>query len=227
VRGLRAAATSMFNWALAGTFIGYGGLCQDLGLSVWWAGLSTALIFAGPAQVILVTTLGTGTLLQAAIAVTLSAIRLLPMTVSLLPILKTGRTRTRDLILPAHFVAVSMWIVSLQLAPKEPREDRIAFCNGLGVFMTITATGGTVLGYLLAAELPPLFAAGLLFLTPMMFLVSTAKNSVMLSDRLAFIFGLVLTPVLVLAKVDLALLYGALIGGTLAYGIHRVREARR
>ncbi len=96
---------------------------------MWWAGLSTALIFAGPAQVILVTTLGTGTLVQAAIAVTMSAIRLLPMTVALLPMLKTKHTRARDLILPAHFVAVSMWIVSLQLVPKEPREDRIAFCT--------------------------------------------------------------------------------------------------
>ena len=32
-------------------------------------------------------------------------------------------------------------------------------------------------GYYLAAGLPPLFAATLLFLTPMSFLISTARNA--------------------------------------------------
>jgi predicted branched-subunit amino acid permease len=134
VAGLRAATHSVFSYTLFATFLGYGALCHDLGFTLVWAIVSTALVFAGPAQVILVSTLGSGTtLLQAALAVGISGIRLLPMAVALLPMLKTARTRVRDLILPAHFVAVTVWVEALRLAPDQPREQRIAFCNGLGV----------------------------------------------------------------------------------------------
>ena len=131
--GLRAAATSVFAYVLVGTYIGYGALCHDLGFSPFWAVISTPLIWAGPAQVILVTTLGAGApVIQSAIAIGLTGIRLLPMVVALLPTLKTPRTRTVDLILPAHFTAVSMWVEALRLTPQIPRERRIPFCNGLG-----------------------------------------------------------------------------------------------
>ena len=87
--------------------------------------------------------------------------------------------------LPAHFTAVSMWVEALRLLPKQPREDRIAFCNGLGTGYCITATTATVTGFYLAARLPPLMSAALLFLTPLAFLMSTLRNSRMLVDRLA------------------------------------------
>ena len=79
VHGLRAALNSVFVYVLIGTYIGYGALTHDLGFSLFWAELSTAVMWAGPAQVIIVSTLGSGsTLIQAAIAVALSSMRLLP-----------------------------------------------------------------------------------------------------------------------------------------------------
>src|SRR3974390_3729964 len=78
--GLKAAAKSVFIYVMFGTFIGYGALCHDLGFSLAWALISTVLIWAGPAQVIVVTALGSGLSAgEAAIAVSLSGIRLLPM----------------------------------------------------------------------------------------------------------------------------------------------------
>jgi predicted branched-subunit amino acid permease len=94
VIGLKAAATSVFIYVLFGTFIGYGALCHDLGFSLVWSIASTMLIWAGPAQVIVVTALGSGLPAgEAAIAVTLSGIRLLPMVAALLPLIKTPTTR--------------------------------------------------------------------------------------------------------------------------------------
>ena len=120
-----------------------------------------------------------------------------------------------------------MWVeVRLRLAPGVPRERRIAFCNGLGSALMLSALAATVVGFGLAANLPPLFAAAVLFLTPMSFLVSTARNSRALIDQLALGLGLVLTPIFALAKFDLALLAAGLAAGTLAYVIHRIREAR-
>ena len=71
-----------------------------------WAGrsASTLLVWAGPAQIILISTLGSGaTVVQAAIAVTVSAIRLFPMVVSVLPMMRTPQTKRRHLVLVDAF----------------------------------------------------------------------------------------------------------------------------
>jgi predicted branched-subunit amino acid permease len=221
--GLKAAARSVFVYVIFGTFIGYGALCHDLGFSLPWAVASTVLIWAGPAQVIVVTALGSGVPAgEAAVAVTLSGLRLLPMVAALLPLVKTPSTRFWHLLLPAHLTAVSMWVESLRIAPRLPRERRIAFCNGLGIGMVAAAVVAAILGYIMAERLPPLFGAAVLFLTPMSFTVSIARNSRELVDRFAFGFGLTLTPIFALAKVDLALLAGGVLAGTLAFAVHRV-----
>ena len=70
-----------------------------------------------------------------------------------------------------------------------------------------------------------MFAGALLFLTPMSFLISTSRNARVLVDRLALIFGLALAPLLTYFNVQLDLMWSGLVGGTLAYGIQRLREA--
>ena len=226
--GVRSAWTSVFFLVLAGTYIGIGALTHDYGFSSWWLALSSMLVWAAPGQVILISSLGTGAPpVEAAIAVTLSAIRLFPMVVALLPLLRGPETRTRELLLPAHFTSVSMWVELLRLLPGLPRERRIAFCNGLSVGYMGTAVTFGFVGYYLAAGLPPLFAGALLFLTPMSFLISTARNSRLMVDRLALALGLVLGPLLAYWHVGLDLMWTGVVGGSLAYGVHRLREAAK
>ena len=146
------------------------------------------------------------------------------MVVALLPLLRRQDTRLRDLLLPTHFTAVSMWVESLRLLPAQPRDYRIAFCNGLSVGLMGTATSFGFVGFYLAAGLPPLLAGTLLFLTPLSFLMSTARNARMLIDRLALLFGLVLGPVLTAFDVGLDLMWTGVVGGTLAYAVQRLRE---
>ena len=98
------------------------------------------------------------------------------------------------LLLPAHFTAVSMWVESLRLLPAVPPEHRIAFCNGMSSTYMTTATTFGFVGFYLAAGLPPLLAGALLFLTPISFLISTARNARMLVDRVALLLGLALGP---------------------------------
>ena len=226
--GFEAAWRSVFAYVLFGTFIGIGALGHDFGFSILWVLLSTLLIWAGPAQVILVSTLGAGaSAIEAAVAVSLSGVRLLPMVVALLPLLRTERTRTRDLILPAHFTAISMWVESLRLLPAIPRAQRIPFCNGLGSGLLASSLLASGIGFYLAGSLPAVFAAALLFLTPLSFLISVVRNSRLLVDRLAFAFGLGLGPLLAAMKVDLDLLWSGIAGGTLAYVVHRLRAGVR
>jgi predicted branched-subunit amino acid permease len=227
-RGVRAALTSVFIFVLFGTYIGIGALTHDLGFSLPWAMASTFLIWAAPNQVILVSALGAGAApLETAIAVSLSGVRLLPMVVSLLPLIRTPATPARALILPAHFTAVSMWVEALRLLPGLPHGRRIAFCNGLGFGFLVSATAASAAGFYLAGRVPPLLAAALLFLTPISFFLSVAGNSPRVVDRLALASGFVIGPALALGHVELDLLWTGIVGGTLAYAADRLWRARR
>ncbi len=154
-RGLKAAFTSVFVFVITVTYIGYGALVHDFGFSLPWAWLSTLLIWAAPAQVILVTALGSGApLFETAITVGLSSVRLLPMVVALLPIIKRPGMRSWQLVLPAHLIAISMWIETMRLAPGVARENRIAFSSGIGIGLIGASFVATAFGFYLAALLP-------------------------------------------------------------------------
>ncbi len=227
VDGVCAAAGSVFMVVLVGSYTSIGALAHDLGFSITWTVLSTVMVWAAPAQVILFTALGAGTApLEATVAVTLSAIRLLPMVVVLLPVLRATKTRARALILPAHFTAVSFWIEAMRLAPALPRENRIAFANGLGAGLVAAAIVATVTGFYLAGILPKPLVAAMLFLTPMSFLTAAIRSARLLSDRAAYVMGVVTAPLLAWAHVGLDLLWTGLVGGTIAYGLHRLRRER-
>ncbi len=224
--GVKAALSSVFVLVIGGTYVGIGALAHDFGFGSWWLAFSTVLVWAGPAQLILISALGSGAPLpEAAVAVSLSGIRLFPMVVSLLPLLRGEGTRLRDLLLPTHFTSVSMWVESQRLLPGLPRARRIVFCNGLSFGLMSSAVTSGFVGFYLAAGLPPLLAGGLLFLTPMSFLLSTARNARAMLDRLALLFGLALAPLLAVLHVQLDLMWSGVVGGTLAYAIHRLREA--
>ena len=223
--GVKSALTSVFFLVLVGTYIGIGALAHEFGLTAWWLALSTVFVWASPGQVILISGLGAGAApIEVAIAVGLSGIRLFPMVVALLPLLRGPSTRLRNLLLPAHFTSVSMWVESLRLLPGMPRERRIAFCNGLSVGYMGTAAMFGFVGYYLAARLPQLFAGTLLFLTPMSFLISTARNCRQMIDRLALVLGLILGPLLAYWHVGLDLMWTGVFGGSLAYLVHRLHE---
>src|SRR4029450_397951 len=77
--GFMATWTSVFAYVLLGNYVGIGALSHDFGFSITWTLGATVLVWAGPAQVILVSTLGTGaSLFEVAVAVGLSGVRLLP-----------------------------------------------------------------------------------------------------------------------------------------------------
>ena len=114
------------------------------------------------------------------------------MVVSVLPMMRAPETKRRHLILAAHFIAVTLWVECYRLFPQVPRERRIAFTHGLGCGLLSVCLVATTLGYGLAANLPQLFAAAILLLTPLAFLLSTARNCKQLSDVLALVLGFAL-----------------------------------
>jgi len=223
--GILSAWSSVFCLVIGGTYVGMGALAHDFGYSIIWFTTSTIIIWAAPAQLVLLSAYATGSaLIEIAIGVTLTGVRLLPMVVALLPLVRPGVKRPRDYVLVTHFTSISMWVESLRLLPGVAPDFRVAFCNGLSIGFMASALSCGFIGFYLAAGLPLLLAAGLLFLTPISFLTSTARNCRELIDVLAFIFGIVLGPLLAWYQVGLDLMWSGVIGGALAYGIHRLRE---
>ncbi len=105
-----------------------------------------------------------------------------------------------------------------------PRERRIAFTHGLGIGLCSVCLFATTLGYGLAANLPPLLGAAILLLTPLAFLLSTARNCRQLSDILALVLGLALFPLASLLHTGVDILISGISAGTIAYGVHWWRE---
>ena len=226
--GIIAAVRSVFFYVLVGNYIGLGALAHEVGFSFWWMALSTMLIWAAPAQVILVSTLTTASLWEVALAVTLSSVRFLPMVAAILPVMRRPGVRQRDLLLPMHLTAISVWVEGMRLLPLMPVERRIAFYNGLGRRPDVRRRSSAARSASCsAAKLPPLLSAALLFFTPMAILMSSARNSRTLLDGLAFALGLVVGPIVAAQKIGLDLMWTGLIAGTIAYVVHRLREARR
>jgi predicted branched-subunit amino acid permease len=224
---MRSVASTVLTAVLFATYLGIGALAHDTHFSLGWALASTVLVWAGPAQIILISTLGSGaTVVQAAIAVTVSAVRLFPMVVSVLPLMRTPQTKRRQLVLATHFIAVTLWVECFRLLPQVPRQSRIAFTHGLGIGLLSVSLVATTIGYGLAANLPQLFGAAILLLTPLAFLLSTARNCRQLADILALVLGLALFPLAATLHTGVDILISGVSAGTIAYGVHwwRARE---
>ena len=62
--GYFTAMRSVFFYVLVGNYVGLGALAFEFGFGFWWMAASTLLIWAAPAQVILISTLTTATLVE-------------------------------------------------------------------------------------------------------------------------------------------------------------------
>jgi len=224
--GMSAVRSTILSAVLFVTYIGIGALAHDTHFSLVWALLSTLLVWAGPAQIILISTLASGApIVQSAIAVTVSAIRLFPMVISVLPMMRSPETKKRQLILVAHFTAVTLWVECYRFLPHVPRERRIAFVHGLGCGLVLIGLVATTIGYELAANLTQTYASAILLLTPLAFLFSTARNSKELADVLALGLGLAFYPLASLLGSGFDILISGVAAGTIAFLVHKWREA--
>jgi predicted branched-subunit amino acid permease len=225
--GMSAVRSTILSAVLFVTYVGIGALAHDTHFSLAWALLATLLVWAGPAQIILISTLASGaSIVQSAIAVTVSAIRLFPMVISVLPMMRSPGTKKRQLILVAHFTAVTLWVECYRFLPHVPRERRIAFVHGLGSGLLLIGLAATTIGYALAANLTQTFGAAILLLTPLAFLFSTARNSKELADVLALGLGLAFYPLATLLGSGFDILISGVAAGTVAFLVHKWREGR-
>jgi predicted branched-subunit amino acid permease len=191
--------------------------------------LATALIWAGPGQVLFFGALAAKTAPAAiALAVSLSSVRLLPMCLSVLPMLRGEKMRRTTLLLAAHFIAVTVWAESLRRLPDMEKERRLPFFFGFALTCLGLTTLTSGLGYWLTAAVPAPLAAGLMMLSPFYFLAATARAARDGSDWLAIGAGVALAPVtqvFVGGGLDLLVLAAVGGGGAWAAGFYARKMA--
>jgi len=214
-------------WIVGFSLFGVGSLARDAGVPAGAAALSTVLIWAAPAQVILFGGLVTGTALPAlAVAIGVSSLRFLPMTISILPLLRRPGQRWPVQVVAAHLVAVTAWVEGMRRLPNLPAAERLPYFFGFGGACMAVSALLTLAGYELVRVLPVPLAAGMLMLTPLFFTIALTASARTRQDWAAIGLGFALAPVatsLVGRDIDLVTL--GLVGGTAAYLVGRSERA--
>lgn len=222
LRGM-LACFSLPGFILMAAFVGFAGLARDAGLTLVQTIFMTGIVWALPAKVVMVGSILAGNSLPAAaLAVSLSSVRLMPMVVALVPEMRTSKTRTWVLYLLSHFVAITSWVLAMEKFRDVPRNMRTVFYAGLGSTLILMNMGVVAVVFTLAGRLPPTLSAALFLLTPMYFLTSLWGSARERAGHAAMVIGLLLGPVFHLLTPEFDLLGAGVVGGLVAYFLHRI-----
>lgn len=213
---------------LGASFIGFGSLIREFGLGLDVAFFSMLTTWALPAQVATLELFATGApLISVFIAVALINFRFLPMTVSLLPILRQPGKPTWVLYVMAQFIAVSTWVLAMLRAPEMPPDQRAPYFFGATTAMLGAGFVGTTIGYVAAGAVAPAITHGLVFMNPCFFLLVLLVDLRQRARVLALLIGAVCGPALHWLTPTWGLLIAGLGAGTIAFFGDRWWEKRR
>jgi|JI10StandDraft_1071094.scaffolds.fasta_scaffold163720_4 predicted branched-subunit amino acid permease len=216
---------------LGASYVGFGAFVHQSGLTFFQAVASTTTGWALPGQIALIEIFAAGgSLLAAAIAVGLANARLMPMVVTLLPILREGETAPNPRLvhyLSAHFIALTGWAISMQRCPDMTPGQRLPYFLGFTLVIWCATLFCTALGFFLVGVLPPTVTLGLVILNPLYFMLLFTIDIVRRDRRWALLIGVVLGPLLHMITPEWGLLITGLGGGTLAFLITQYDRRRQ
>lgn len=206
---------------LISAFVGFGGLTREAGIPLWQLVFMVPTIWALPSHLLLVSGISLGTpILAVAAAVALAAIRMLPMTMALIPEIRTPHSKTWHLLAVSNMIAITAWVHTLQRAPEIPREGRLPYFTGFAAIMMVATTCAAALVHQLAAAFPVFVMAGLYFLTPLYFAISTWSTARVRAEHLALILGFCLGPLFYWIVPQANTLLAGLVAGLAAFATH-------
>ena len=214
---------------LAAGYLGFGALAAGNGLSLTGTLLSTLFVWALPGQLILVEMHSLGAPFFAVLlSVVISAVRFLPMTVVMMPLLREGRGRQAHFYVAAQLVAMTGWAWTMAHFPSVPPERRLGYFFGFALTLMASASAATAIGYIAGDLLPPLAKLAVIFMGPMYFLLILTGSINDALGRSAILFGAIVGPLAHFATPQWSVLIAGVLGGTLGYAAHRAwrRKAR-
>ena len=204
--------------ALGASFLAIGALLKNIGFNVQQSFFSTFFTYALPGQLVMAESFFVGaSLINIFVAVWLVNVRLYPMSVSLIPLLKDKSQPRWKYYLSCHFLAVSSWLIMKNRYQSIDQKYRIDFWIGIGIGTWGTAIFSTLAGYFLSDYLNKDMMIGLAIVNPVYFtcmMIGAIKNR---SIGLSVLLGAILGPLFFLVSPEWSILYGGLLAGTLAF----------
>ncbi len=227
LKGARGVA-SLPAIILMSSFIGFAGFAREAGFSFGETVFMVGTIWALPSHLVLVGGVIAGaSTLTIIIGVTLASVRLMPMVMAQVPILRGASTSRSTLLFLSHFIAITSWVFMQARYDKIPRNARAVYFAGFAIPVMALCTILVGFTHALAGQFPPILAAALFFLTPVYFLTSLWGSANLLSDKWAMILGLLLGPIFHLFWPEVDILLAGGIGGYVAFLLGNMAEARR
>lgn len=207
---------------LGAGYIGYGALAYENGYSVWLTMLATVTIWALPGQLILIELHALG---AAAFAIVLAAVmsgaRFLPMTLSLVPVMRDTRYKRLVVYLVAHLIAMTTWAMAMRRCPELPQPQRLPYFAGFAATCVSVSVICCPIGFYLSGAFPPLLRLGFVFLTPVYFFVILVGDVRTRLAAAALACGALAGPLLHLLSPQWSVLLSGFVGGTAAYLIQK------
>lgn len=220
-------ATGIPALVLAAGYMGFGALAAGNGLTFAGTVLSTIFIWALPGQLILVEmhTLG-APFFAVLLSVMLSAVRFLPMTVVMMPLLREAPRPPSHYYAAAQLISMTGWAWVMARFPAILPERRFGYFFGFALTLMASASAATALGFLAGDILPPLAKLAFVFMSPIYFLLMLAGSASDALSRAAIFFGAIAGPLAHLVMPQWSVLAAGVLGGTLGYVAHRAWRRR-
>ena len=207
---------------LAASYIGFGALASTSGIPIWVVIVSTVAIWALPGQLVMVDMWQVGApVIAIVLAVMLTNARFLPMTITLLPVIRDRSHPPWRYYFVAHFVAMTLWTISMRRCPEMPAAERMAYFAGLAFACITVSAGAGAVGYLIAGSIPPLIQIGLVFITPVYFFVFLIGEARTRLAAIALTCGGLAGPLFYVLTPQWSVLVAGFAGGTAAFLLHK------
>jgi predicted branched-subunit amino acid permease len=207
---------------LAAGMIGFGAFALERGFSLGLALACTAGIWALPGQIVLLEMHASGAPgYLTVLAVFVTNARFLPMTVSLMPVIRHPRYGRASVYVAAQLISMTGWAWAMRTCPDMPQERRFPYFFGFATACWGVSIVATAAAYVLAEGFPAPLRVGLAFLAPVYFFVLLIGDARSVLAVTALACGAVAGPLVHIASPQWSVLLSGLLGGTLAYLIHK------
>ena len=209
---------------LTGGMLGFGTLCQSSGLDLFSALLATLAIWALPGQILLVDMYAAeASLWSIVIAVSVSGVRFLPMTVAVMPRMRAGLPHPALQLVVAQILSANSFLYVLASANRFDDHGRVVYYSAFASVCLSVAAAATVAGHIAASALPAAVALGFLFVN-MMFLTcmlaGLREGALLASVALGLIGG----PIFHHLSPDHGLIIAGALAGSLGYFLFQWRR---
>ena len=200
----------------------FGAYLNTSNFNLFQSFLSTFFAFALPGQFVMAETLlSGGNLLNIFFAVLFTNARLFPMTMHVMPTIKTNKIQTWKYFLLCHFIAVTAWINYILVYKKINLNNRYKYFFGLSGFLWFSSVICTILGFIFSSLVSYKLLIALVFFNPMYFFIMTVRNLVNIQLIIVFLLSVILTPLMISVLNDWGVIMSGLISGSFVFILFR------